>query len=56
MLETWSFTQRGKHVLRMDENKVLKNVCELRKKELTEWRKLHNENPHNLYHIVFLGG
>jgi hypothetical protein len=42
--ETWSLTIREEHRLRVFENRVL------RRDEVTGgWRKLHNEELHNLY-------
>jgi hypothetical protein len=42
--ETWSLTLREEHRLRVFENRVLG------RDEVTgDWRKLHNEELHNLY-------
>jgi hypothetical protein len=44
--ETWSVTLREDHRLRVSENRVLRhNRDEVR----GDWRKLHNEELHNLY-------
>jgi hypothetical protein len=48
--ETWSLTLREEHRLRVFENRVLRRIFGLRRDEVTgEWRKLHNEELHNLY-------
>jgi hypothetical protein len=48
--ETWSVTLREEHRLRVFENRVLRRIFGLRRDEVTGgWRKLHNEEPHNLY-------
>jgi hypothetical protein len=48
--ETWSLTLRKKHKLRVFENRVLRRIFELKRNEVTrEWRKLHNEELHDLY-------
>jgi hypothetical protein len=48
--ETWSLTLREKHRLRVFENRVLRRVFGLKRDEVTgEWRRLHNEELHDLY-------
>jgi hypothetical protein len=48
--ETWSLTLREEHRLRVFENKVLRRIFEPKRDEVTGgWRKLHNEELHNLY-------
>jgi hypothetical protein len=50
--ETWSLTLReaGACRLRVFENKVLRRIFGLRRDEVTgEWRKLHNDELHELY-------
>jgi hypothetical protein len=48
--ETWSLTLREEHRLRMFENWVLRRIFGPRRGEVTgDWRKLHNEELHNLY-------
>jgi hypothetical protein len=48
--ETWSLTVREEHILRVFENRVLRKIFGLKRDEVTgEWRKLHNEELHNLY-------
>jgi hypothetical protein len=48
--ETWSLTLREEHRLRVFENRVLGRISGPRRDEVTgDWRKLHNEELHNLY-------
>jgi hypothetical protein len=48
--ETWSLTLREQHRLRVFEDRVLRRVFGPRRAEVTvEWRKLHNEELHDLY-------
>jgi hypothetical protein len=48
--ETWSLTLRAEHRLRVFENRVLRRIFGPKRDEVTgEWRKLHNEELHNLY-------
>jgi hypothetical protein len=48
--ETWSLTLREEHRLRVIENRVLGRIFGPKRVEVTgEWRKLHNEELHNLY-------
>jgi hypothetical protein len=48
--ETWSLTLREEHILRVFENRVLRRVFGPKRDEVTgEWRKLHNEELHDLY-------
>jgi hypothetical protein len=48
--ETLSLTLREKHRLRIFENKVLRRLFGPKRNEVTgEWRKLHNEELHDLY-------
>jgi hypothetical protein len=47
---TWSLTVREEHKLRVFENRVLRRICGPKRDEVTGgWRKLHNEELHNLY-------
>jgi hypothetical protein len=47
--EAWSLTLREEHRLRVFENKVLRRLFELKRDEVIGgWRKLHNEELHNL--------
>jgi hypothetical protein len=48
--ETWSLTIREEHRLTVFENRVLRRIFGPKEDEVTgEWRKLHNEEVHNLY-------
>jgi hypothetical protein len=48
--ETWSLTLSEEHRLREFENRVLRRIFgPKRDKVMGEWRKLHNEELHNLY-------
>jgi hypothetical protein len=48
--ETWSLTLREEHILRVFENRVLRRIFGPRRDKVTgDWRKLHNEELHNLY-------
>jgi hypothetical protein len=48
--ETWSLTLRVEHRLSVFENWVLRRIFGPKRDEVTgEWRKLHNEELHNLY-------
>jgi hypothetical protein len=47
--ETWSLTLREEHRLRVFENGVLRGKFGPKRDDVTgEWRKLHNEELHNL--------
>jgi hypothetical protein len=48
--ETWSLTLREEHRVRVFENRVLRRIFGPKRDEVTGgWRKLHNEELHNLY-------
>jgi hypothetical protein len=48
--EIWPLTLREEHTLRVFENRVLRRIFGPKRDEVTgEWRKLHNEELHNLY-------
>jgi hypothetical protein len=48
--ETWSLTLRKERRLRVFENWVLRRIFGSKRDEVTgEWRKLHNEELHDLY-------
>jgi hypothetical protein len=48
--ETWSLTLREEHGLRVFENRMLRKIFGPKRDKVTEgWRKLHNEELHNLY-------
>jgi hypothetical protein len=47
--ETWSLTVREEQKLRVFENRVLRRIFGPKQKGVTVvWRKLHNEDLHNL--------
>jgi hypothetical protein len=48
--ETWSLTLRGEHRLNVFEKRVLRKIFGTKRNEVTGgWRKLYNEELHNLY-------
>jgi hypothetical protein len=48
--ETWSLTVREEHKLRVFEKRVLRRIFGPKRDGVMEgWRKLHNEELHNLY-------
>jgi hypothetical protein len=48
--ETWSLILREECRLRVFENRVLRRIIGPKRDEVTgEWRKLHNEEVHDLY-------
>jgi hypothetical protein len=48
--ETWPLTLREEHRLKVFDNRVLRRVFGPKRDEVTgDWRKLHNEELHNLY-------
>jgi hypothetical protein len=48
--ETWSVTLTEEHRLRVFENRVLRRIFGRKRDEVTGgWRKLRNEELHNLY-------
>ena len=47
--ETWSFTLREEHRLRVFENRVLRIFGPRRDGVTGKWRKLHNEQINSLY-------
>jgi hypothetical protein len=48
--ETWSLALREEHKLRVFENRVLRRIFGPKRDRVTGgWRKLHNEELHNLY-------
>jgi len=50
--ETWSLTLREERRLRVFANRTLRKIFELNRDEVTgEWRKLHNEEPSDLYSL-----
>jgi hypothetical protein len=47
--ETWSLTLWEEHRLRVFENRVLRKIFGPKREEDGSWRKLHNDELHNLY-------
>jgi hypothetical protein len=48
--ETWSLILREEHRLKVFENRVLRRIFGPKQDEMKgDWRKLHNEEHHNLY-------
>jgi hypothetical protein len=47
--ETWSLTLREEHGLSVFENKVLRKIFGPKREEDGSWRKLHNNELHDLY-------
>jgi hypothetical protein len=47
--KTWSFILRGKHRLRVFENRVLRKIFGPKKEADGSWRKLHNYEFHSPY-------
>jgi hypothetical protein len=47
--ETWSLTLREDHRLRVFENRVLRKVFGPEREEDGSWRKLHNDDLHDLF-------
>jgi hypothetical protein len=48
--ETWSLTLREEYRLRVIVNRVLRRIFETKREEAVgDWRRLHNEELHNLY-------
>jgi hypothetical protein len=53
--ETWSLTLRKEHRVRVCENRVLRRIFGPKSDEVTGgWRKLHNEELHNLFSSLSL--
>ena len=47
--ETWSLTLKEECRLRVFENKILRQLFELKRYSNREWRRLHNEGLHSMY-------
>jgi hypothetical protein len=47
--ETWTLTLREEHRLRVFENRELRRIFEPKREEDGSWRKLHNDELHDLY-------
>jgi hypothetical protein len=50
--ETWFLTLREEHRLRVFENRVLRRIFGPKREEDGSWRKLHNDEIHNLYYSL----
>jgi hypothetical protein len=48
--ETWSLTLREERRLRIFDNRVLRRIFGPKREESGSWRKLHNDELHNLYY------
>jgi hypothetical protein len=55
--ETWSLTLREDHIFKAFENRVLSRIFGFKREEMAEsWRRLYEEQLHNLYTLkIFLG-
>jgi uncharacterized membrane protein len=50
--ETWSLTLREEHRLRVFENRMLRKIFGPKRDGVSDgWRKLHNEELHNLKYL-----
>ena len=47
--EAWSLTLREECRLRVFENRILRGIFGPKRDENGDWRRLHNEELHNLY-------
>jgi hypothetical protein len=47
--ETWSLTLWEEYRLRVFENRVLRKIFGPKREEDGSWRKLHNDELHNIY-------
>jgi hypothetical protein len=52
--ETWSLTLREEHRLRVFDNRVLRRIFGPKREEDGSWRKLHNDELHNLYSSPYI--
>ena len=48
--ESWSLALREEHRLRVFENRILRRIFEPKMDANGEWRRLHNDELHGLYH------
>ena len=48
--ETWSLTLREECILRVFENRILRQIFGPKRDENGEWRRLHNEELYSLYY------
>jgi hypothetical protein len=49
--ETWYLALRDEHRLRVFENRVLRGIFGPKREKDGSWRKLHNDELHNLYTV-----
>jgi hypothetical protein len=55
LCETWSLTLREENRLKVFENRDLRRIFGPKTDKVTgNWRKLHNEELHNLYSSVYI--
>jgi hypothetical protein len=47
--KNWCLTTREEHRLRVSENRALRKIFGLKREVIVGWRKVNNEEPHNLY-------
>jgi hypothetical protein len=47
--ETWSLTLGEEYRLRIFENRLLRKICGPKREEDVSWKKLHNDELHDLY-------
>jgi hypothetical protein len=52
--KTWSLTLREEHILRVFENRVLRTIFGPKREVDRPWRKLHNDELHNLYSSLII--
>ena len=52
--ESWSLTLKEQRRLRVFKNKILRRIFGLKRDENREWRRLHNEKLHILYHSRYI--
>jgi hypothetical protein len=51
--EAWSLILKAGHRLRVSENRLLRRIFRSKRAEVSgDWRKLHNEELHNLYPLA----
>ena len=49
--EAWSLTLREEHRLRLFEDRILRQIFGPKRDANGEWRRLHSEELHSLYHL-----
>lgn len=53
---TWTVTWREEHKMTAFENRVLEKLLWPKKEVTVDWRKLHNEELHNLHWSLYIIG